>query len=90
MQIQQEFTLHFIHKIALAVASATVLGGGTMVLASHTTNAAQEIRLEQIEAAIVRMNDIAEDIEQTNRKLEVTNTHLEYLRHERQSEVPRD
>lgn len=70
-------------KVGLAVASATILGGGSMVLTAHTDNARQEIRLERLEKATEKIETLSEKLDQTNQNIAVLNARMEAARDER-------
>ena len=63
MTIKNELASTFA-GIAKAVAAATVIGGGTIVLGAHQTNAVQDSKIEQLQksnaelgGAVDRLND---------------------------------
>lgn len=78
-----EISLTFLQKIALAVASATILGGGSMVLAAHTDNARQEVRIERVEQALQKVDELNSKLDQTNANILILNERMEVLRDER-------
>lgn len=81
--MKEEATLTFIQKIALAAASATVLGGGSMVLKSHTDNASQDVRIERVERAVEKIDQLSEKLDQTNTNLAILNERMEAQNDER-------
>ena len=81
--MQTEISLTFLQKIALGVASATIIGGGGMVLTAHTDNARQEVRIERVESALDKVDELSRKLDQTNANLIILNERMEVLRNER-------
>jgi len=75
--MKDEAALTFLHKVALAVASATVVGGGSMVLTAHTNLATQEVRIERVEKAVEKIDALSEKLDETNLNLQLLNAKME-------------
>lgn len=84
--MKAEATLTLIQKIALAATTATVLGGGGMVLTAHTDNATQDVRIERVEHAVQKIDKLSEKLDQTNTNITVLNAKMEAEREYRQGE----
>lgn len=65
-------------KLALAVATAATIGGGTAVLNSASTNAVQNQRLTTLEADRQEMHELSQKLDETNRNVAVLNERLTY------------
>lgn len=76
----------FLQNLALSIAAATLIGGGSMVLSAHTDNAQQEVRLRQVEAGLAKVSELGDKLDQTNNNVTVLNARMEALR----DEHPRD
>lgn len=75
--MKEEATMSFLTKIGLAVASATVVGGGSMVLKANTDNATQEVRLQRVEAALQKVDRLSDKLDTTNTNLLILNERME-------------
>ena len=75
--MKDEATLTLLHKVAIAVASATVVGGGSMVMSAHTGLATQEVRIERVEKAVEKIDALSEKLDETNANLKVLSAKLE-------------
>lgn len=64
-------------KLAIGVATAATIGGGTALIASANTNAVQDVRIERLEKAGERMDELTEKLDITHRKIDVLSTRLD-------------
>lgn len=64
-------------KIAIAIASAGVIGGGSALLAATNTNSVQDQRLEQLEQDRQSMDTLRDALSETNKNVAVLNARLE-------------
>jgi hypothetical protein len=67
----------WIMKIAMGVASATVVGGGTMVLGLHRNDAVQDERIGRNEITIQKIEKLDEKLDDTLRKVDLLNARLD-------------
>jgi len=63
-------------KVIYSVATATIIGGGTMVLNSHKDNSKQDIQIEQLEQKVKVIDDLGKKLDDTNRNLAELNGYL--------------
>jgi hypothetical protein len=63
-------------KLVFGVASATVIGGGTMVLSLHRNDAVQDEKIAHISEAVQKMDDLNTKLDYTNREVAVLNERL--------------
>lgn len=64
-------------KIALAVASAAIIGGGGTVLQLHRNDAAQDVRIERNTKAIEKMETLDPKLDEVIRKVDLLNQRLD-------------
>jgi hypothetical protein len=71
-------SLHdFVTPIAKAIAVATVIGGGTIILTTKEQNAVQDQRILQLEHATVKIDDIDRTLRAVDNKVDVLNQKLD-------------
>lgn len=63
-------------KLGSAVVTATVLGGGTMVLTSHKDNARQDVQIEELQGNVGRIDILSDKLDETNKNLAELNGYL--------------
>jgi hypothetical protein len=63
-------------KLAMAIASATVIGGGTMVLNLHRNDAVQDEKLIQLQTTMQKMDSLDDKLDTTLRAVAVLNVQL--------------
>jgi hypothetical protein len=71
-------SLHdFVTPIAKAIAVATVIGGGTIILTTKEQNAVQDQRIVQLERATLKIDDIDRTLKAVDTKVDVLNQKLD-------------
>lgn len=69
-------------KLALGVATAATLAGGTAIIASASTNAVQDQRLTTLEKTSEQMTALSDKLDETNKNVAVLNERLnQEIRH---------
>lgn len=71
----------WVGKIALAVASATVIGGGGTVLTLHRNDAVQDERIARNTKAIEKMETLDPKLDEVIRKVDLLNQRLDLEKH---------
>lgn len=69
-----------LQKLALALATAAGVAGGTAILTNQRVDAVQEVRISTLEADRERMDQLSEKLDTTNRNVAVLNERLEGIR----------
>lgn len=64
-------------KIALGIATAASIGGGTAIIRASSTNAVQDQRLTVLEQDRAEMHELSQKLEVTDRNIAVLNEKLE-------------
>lgn len=64
-------------KLLYAIATGTVIGGGTMVLQSHESDARQDLQIEQLHTGYGRIDTLSDKLDETNANLAKLNGYLE-------------
>lgn len=72
-------------KLALAVATAATLGGGSAIIASAETNAVQNQRLGALERTIMKIDTLNDNLQETSKEVALLRQELEAQR-----DYPRD
>lgn len=67
-------------KVAIGIATAVTVGGGTAVLNATSTNAVQDQRLTQLEADRAQIHELSNKLDETNKNIAVLNERLEVVR----------
>jgi len=79
------FDIEYVFTKAVAViGSATVLGGGAMVLTAHRENAVQTNQIVQLEQSVGRIDALSEKLDLTNTNLAELNGYLRGRSEQRQ------
>lgn len=63
-------------KAVSAIATATVIGGGTMVLNSHKDNARQDQELHSLQQSVGRIDALSDKLDETNKNLAELNGYM--------------
>lgn len=75
--MKHEVFISALQKIALAAASATVLGGGSMLIKMNTENATQDLRIERVERAVEKIDKLSDKLDETNKNIIVLGARME-------------
>jgi hypothetical protein len=67
-------------KIAIGVSSATILGGGSMLLSLHRNDAVQDTHIARHERTLEKMEELGGKLDTATTKVEVLNARLEEAR----------
>jgi len=77
----------WITKLAMAAASASLIGGGSTVLALHRNDAVQDEKLVHVVESLQKVEKLDEKLDTTLRKVDLLNARLDY---EEGRRVPRN
>lgn len=70
-------------KLALAVATAATLGGGSAIIKGAETNAVQNQRLQQVELTLVEVQRLNRNLQETTKEVALLRLELEHQRDSR-------
>ncbi len=70
-------TTAFLTKVAVALVTAVLIGGGTAIMDAQATNSVQNQRLDQLEKTGQRMDALSDKLDVTNQNVAALNAVLQ-------------
>lgn len=77
MALKAELLSDLLSKVALAVASAAVVGGGSLLLKSKTDLATHDLRIQRLEQTVEKIDTLSGKLDNTNANLMILNAKME-------------
>jgi len=78
MNMKAEAITALFAKLAIGIATAATIGGGTAIIHSASANAVQDQRITTLEQDRAEMHELSNKLDETNRNVAVLNERLNH------------